>query len=162
MQSFSKNIIFQSVLIREQLFLPDLKAAPKLWAQNLFPCDVSLRDLSHRPRQVLDPMTEHISSEALQKLHLYQGASNACHYLFGIFQLASQIYLKVVSGPGNFKIDPLRRAFQVWQSILNLKLISSDLPDCLEPMMEIRGDLLSRSAGYCSICIAIYMSCLMV
>lgn len=28
--------------------------------------------------------------------------------------------------------------------------------------MEIRGDLLNRSAGYCSICIAIYMSCLML
>lgn len=64
---------------------------------------------------------------------------------FRFFQFSSQIYLKVVGGFSVFKIDPLRRAFQASHSVLDLELIS---PDCLDPTMEIRGDLLSRSAGY--------------
>lgn len=40
--------------------------------------------------------------------------------------------MKVVGGLDCFQIDPLRRAFQAWHSVLDLELIS---PDCLEPMM---------------------------
>ena len=57
--------------------------------------------------------------------------------LFGIFRLTSHTCLEVVGGPGGFKIDFLEMAFQIWQSVLDLELISSDSPDCLESTWKL-------------------------
>lgn len=57
--------------------------------------------------------------------------------LFGIFRLTSHTCLEVVGGPGCFKIGPLEIALQIWQSVLDLELISSDSPDCLESTWKL-------------------------
>lgn len=43
--------------------------------------------------------------------------------MFWIFQLTSQVSLKVAGSSCCFKIDSLRRAFQAWHSVLGLELI---------------------------------------
>ena len=130
--SFSKNMIFQSVLIMKWLFFWTLRLHQNYGPRTCFrvksPQEIRVTGLDRSLAQWLNKLVLR-SCKNSTRIRVPQ-----MHAIIWDFPTD----FPYMSGSGGWsRLFQNRPAFQIWQSVLDLELISSDSPDCLESTWKL-------------------------